>query len=127
VSIWLSIKLFVTFPAMVAEHLPVWSAFGRSWKLTKGAAGMIFVLQLIISFGIGIIMQIAYVPMYFSPLATIGAQSGSPSDVFAAVGPMLIGSGVSSVLMLIIGVLAMCVSPILSAVVYRDRLTKQVS
>lgn len=124
-SVLLSIKLFVMFPVMVAEDVPVWRALGRSWNLTKGAGGMIFLLQLLLGFIIGTISQVSILPTYLVTLPSMTLRPGdSPTADFTWLAPMFIGSGLSSLLTIAISALTMCVMPVVTSVVYRDRLQK---
>ena len=44
----LGIRLALAFPACVEEDLPAWEALKRSWQLTQGAMGRIFLVLLLV-------------------------------------------------------------------------------
>jgi len=48
----------------------------------------------------------------------------SPGDVFAFMAPVAVGYIVSMVLIFVVSAITACINPILSAIVYRDRLQK---
>ncbi|MCY4128223.1 MAG: hypothetical protein OXG15_03145 [Gammaproteobacteria bacterium] len=49
ISIWISLKLTLAFPAMVMEDIGVFSCFRRSWIMSKSQLGRLFVVVAIAS------------------------------------------------------------------------------
>lgn len=68
-SVWVLLRWFVTFPAMILENLSIRASLGRSWNLTTSHAGGLFRLAmltgtvvLVLSFSSGFALGALFAP-----------------------------------------------------------------
>ena len=120
VSYVIQVKCFLTFPIMVAEGLGVLAAAKKSWSMTKGTAGMIFVVVLLTGMAIGAVSQVIAVPatIFLAPLEMSINSYSDPTAIFASMGGLYAWIGISS---FVVSLFTMPIMPIITAVVYRDR------
>jgi hypothetical protein len=114
------VKCFLTFPIMVAEGLSLWNAVKRSWSMTKGTAGMIFLLIFLTTMIVGAASTVVSIPtMFFIPsIESTMSPYADPTAIFSSLGGLYTWVGLSS---LAVSLFAMPIQPIMMAVVYRDR------
>ncbi|MCL1906727.1 MAG: glycerophosphoryl diester phosphodiesterase membrane domain-containing protein [Propionibacteriaceae bacterium] len=111
-SVFLTVKWFLTLPVMVVENKTVWSAINRSWALTRGSGGTIFGIYILISVAINSVNMLIQAPMSI------------PGDINYLDGIGDLVSVTTAVLALVMLVLAIITYPILSMisqVIYHDR------
>ncbi|WP_159501075.1 glycerophosphoryl diester phosphodiesterase membrane domain-containing protein [Microbacterium sp. 18062] len=119
-AFWLPTKLFVVPAVLVLEGTGVFAAIGRSWRLTRGrfwkTLGVWFLVQLTFS----ILAQVVSVPFSIlsGMLSALVAPTGS-SDPAAIVG-ILVTSGITQIVTLLIQSVALVVVASASALVYID-------
>ena len=113
----LNVKWFLAFPVMVTERAAIWSALPRSWKITKGSGGIIFLIIFITGIALGAASQVAVLPVTWmtAPLA----ETSDPSMLLAQMWPAML---ITSAITLAITVFALPILPIASQVVYQDRM-----
>jgi|GEM_PF-3253985 len=112
--LWLSVKLLITFPAMVVEHVPTRRALSRSWRITQGSGWSIFAMLIVINI-------VSVIASYIVTLIASAIFSLSGSPVTTSGVTWWARLGVSLVLSAVISGIVMAVTSILSQVVYRDR------
>jgi hypothetical protein len=105
VVIILTVRWFVALPVIAVEHKRIWPALGRSSQITKGSRGMIFIVMLLVSIALSIAIQ----------TITLPASLASLNDEFTTVWFIM---GISC----LFSVITVPIMPIISLVVYRDRL-----
>jgi len=118
----LNVKWFLAFPVMTSENLTVWQALSRSWIITKGSAGIIFVIILLYEIAVGIANQMTVLPFSLSEMSWAQNPPYGPDSIWQAwtqMVPMALGS---SALSLLVTIASMPILPIASQVVYRDRM-----
>ena len=72
--VWLGLSYSMGLAACVVEQKPAWDSLQRSWKLSRGARGRIFVLFLLVAALAGVLSMIAYIP--FLIIVTVTAVAG---------------------------------------------------
>ena len=118
VSCILMTKWFLAFPVMVSEKTSIWRGLSRSWTITKGSAGMIFVIILLTGIAMSVVSQIAATPVMATTTSFAGTSTTDLSVLLGQMWPELI---VTSAITLVISIFAQPILPIASQVVYQDR------
>ena len=103
-------KWFVTHPVMVAENTTVWKGISRSNSLTKGSAGIVFLIILVMGFAIGIVAQLVIMPMSF---AMSLSQTLVDNSALLLVASLFAGC--------LVAMFVIPIMPIISQVVYWNR------
>ena len=119
VSYILATKWFVAFPVMVSEKTSIWRGLSRSWTITKGSAGMIFVIILLTGIALGVASQIAAVPITVMTTSFAGTSTTNPFVILNQMWPEVI---IASAITLVISIFAQPILPVASQVVYQDRM-----
>ena len=102
VSYYLSIKFSVASPAMVLENLGVFTAIGRSWRLTRGNFWRLFGINILTSIIISMVTGVfSGVVVLLGTFSTVVASS-STNDVMGALSITFIISMVVTAISLLI-------------------------
>ena len=115
----LNVKWFLAFPVMVSEKTGIWHALSRSWTVTKGSGGIIFIIIFLAGVAVGVVNQIAVLPVTVLTPPLAGSSYNDLSFFFAQATPETLATGV---IILVITVFALPILPIASQVVYQDRM-----
>ena len=112
VTILLTVRWFVALPVMASEDTRIWPALSRSSQITQGSRGMIFLAMFIVNIAVSILSQVLTLPISFIvPHVVVSAGASTTIIVWSMM-------GVSCIL----AAFLVPVMPILSQVIYRDRL-----
>ncbi|MCL2784185.1 MAG: hypothetical protein FWD55_01870 [Propionibacteriaceae bacterium] len=113
-SYFLNVKWFVAFPVMVSEQTTIIKGWKRSWAITKTAGGWILLIIILVGMAMGFVMSIPMIPTAF--ISFTGEQLGAAGAIVPSIVSYLITWAVL--------ILVMPVMPIISQVVYRERLQR---
>ncbi|MCL2784184.1 MAG: glycerophosphoryl diester phosphodiesterase membrane domain-containing protein [Propionibacteriaceae bacterium] len=115
VSYYLSVKWFVAFPAIIGEKVGIWKALSRSWQITKGSSGMILIIVIVTTIVLGTLSQIIAVPAGLMSLP-VWFVGNSPMAT------IMVSMVLTVILSFAFVMVTLPITPILSQVVYRDRI-----
>jgi hypothetical protein len=84
-GIWMSIRLSLAFAATTVEQTGAWAAMRRSWTLTKGTRGRIFVLYLLCTALHWILSMVVFIPLILVLSLWPGANSPENAQLVGTV------------------------------------------
>ena len=117
----LAVRWYVAFPVMVSEKKSILPALGRSWRMTKGSALMIFLLILVVGMAVGIVTSIPSVPGSLVMVSmSVGVDTSAGAS--ALMGRLTWATIAMMAVTFVITAFITPVTAIMSQVVYRTRL-----
>ncbi len=120
VAVWVSVKLMLVPAVLVLERRPILPAIARSWTLVRGRFWVAAGTWLSIQLGFGVLAQLVSVPLTLlgTVLSAIVAPTGD-AEVTAVVG-MLVTTGLTQVITLLVQSVALVVLASAATLVYVD-------
>jgi hypothetical protein len=90
VMIWLALSYSMGLVACVVEQKTAWESLQRSWKLSRGSRGRIFVLFLLVAALAMVLSMIAYIPFLIIVGVTAVAGKGAQNAAAALIAAELV-------------------------------------